>query len=169
MKANSWMKAGPLLAAKTAVTAALLSLVLGVGTAYAYWSTIGIGSGSAATGDMQTVTVDAFVAGDTPATTLVPGGTAEVIVRASNPNSFAVQLYSFASNGATTADSSHPLCTTTGVTFNAPASPLTPTVSIPANSSVLITLSGAASMSTASQSSCQGAVFHLPVTMAVRK
>jgi hypothetical protein len=169
MKANNWMKTGPLLAAKAAVAAALLSLVLGVGTAYAYWSTIGIGSGSAANGTMQAATVDAFVAGDAPATTLVPGGTAEVIVRASNPNSFAVQVYSFTANGAATADSSHPLCTTTGVTFNTPAAPLAPTVSIPANSTVLITLPGAASMSAASQSSCQGAVFHLPVTMAVRK
>lgn len=169
MKANTWMKAGPLLAAKAAVTAALLSLVLGVGAAYAYWSTVGMGSGSAANGNMQTVSVDAFVAGDTPSTTLIPGGSADVIVRASNPNAFAVQAYSFTSNGTATADASHPLCTTTGVTFNAPAAPLTPTVSVPANSSVLITLPGAASMSTASQSACQGAVFHLPVTMAVRK
>ncbi|WP_442781217.1 hypothetical protein [Arthrobacter sp. MMS18-M83] len=169
MKANRWMKTGSLAAAKAAVTAALLSLLLGVGSAYAYWSTIGIGSGSAANGTMQTVTVDALVAGDSPATTLVPGGTADVIVRASNPNAFTVQVYSFTANGAATADSSHPLCTTTGVTFNAPAAPLTPTVSIPANTSVLITLPAAASMSTASQSSCQGAVFHLPVTMAVRK
>ncbi|MEV8146813.1 hypothetical protein AB0O52_01540 [Arthrobacter sp. NPDC080073] len=169
MKANRWIKSGSLAAAKAVATATVLSLVLGVGSAYAYWSTIGIGSGSAANGTMQTVTVDALVAGDSPATTLVPGGTAEVIVRASNPNAFAVQVYSFIANGAATADSSHPLCTTTGVTFNAPAAPLTPTVTIPANSSVLITLPAAASMSTASQSSCQGAVFHLPVTMAVRK
>ncbi len=77
---------------------------------------------------MQTVTVDALVAGDTPATTLVPGGSADVIVRASNPNAFAVQVYSFTANGTATADASHPLCTTTGVTFNAPAAPLTPTV-----------------------------------------
>lgn len=169
MNASGWVKVGSLAAAKTAATVAVLSLVLGVGSAYAYWSTIGIGSGSAASASMQTVTVDAFVAGDSPATTLIPGGTAEVIVRASNPNAFAVQVYSFASNGTPTADASHPLCSTTGVTFNAPVAPLTPTVSIPANSSILITLPGAASMSAASQSSCQGAVFHLPVTMAVRK
>ncbi|WP_284763950.1 hypothetical protein [Arthrobacter sp. efr-133-R2A-63] len=169
MKANRWIKSGSLAAAKAAATATVLSLVLGVGSAYAYWSTIGIGSGSAANGTMQTVTVDALVAGDSPATTLVPGSTADVIVRASNPNAFAVQVYSFTANGTATADASHPLCTTTGVTFNAPAAPLTPMVSIPASSSILITLPAAASMSTASQSSCQGAVFQIPVTMAVRK
>ena len=163
------MKTGSLAAAKAVATAAVFSLVLGVGSAYAYWSTFGIGSGSATNGTMQTVTVDAFIAGDSPATTLVPGGSADVIVRASNPNAFAVQVYSFTANGSVTADASHAACTTTGVTFNAPAAPLTPTVSIPANSSILITLPAAASMSTASQSSCQGAVFQIPVTMAVRK
>jgi hypothetical protein len=169
MKANRWIKTGSLAAAKAVATATVFSLVLGVGSAYAYWSTFGIGSGSAANGTMQTVTVDALVAGDSPSTTLVPGGSADVIVRASNPNAFAVQVYSFTANGSATADASHAACTTTGVAFNAPAAPLTPAVSIPANSSVLITLPGAATMSTASQSSCQGALFHLPVTMAVRK
>ena len=163
------MKSNSLRAIKAAVTVAVLTLVLGVGTAYAYWSTIGVGSGSAANAGMQTVTVDALVAGDTPATTLVPGGSADVIVRASNPNAFPVQVYSFTSSGAATADASHPLCTTTGVTFNVPATPFAPTVTIPAGSSTLITLPGAASMSATSQSACQGSVFQLPVTMAVRK
>ncbi|GAB3563682.1 hypothetical protein GCM10027405_18660 [Arthrobacter alkaliphilus] len=108
MNAKSRMKKAPLAAAKAAakaaLTAILLSLVLGVGTAYAYWNTIGIGSGSAANGTMQTVTVDALVAGDSPATALVPGGSADVIVRASNPNAFAVQVYSFTANGSVTAD-----------------------------------------------------------------
>lgn len=49
------------------------------------------------------------------------------------------------------------------------AAPLSPAVVVPANSSVLITLPGAASMSAASQSACQGSVFRLSVTMAVRK
>jgi len=169
MTPTRWLKNGPILAVKTAATTAMLLLMLGVGTAYAYWSTIGAGSGAAANGTMQTVAVDAFVSGDAPATALVPGGTADVTVRATNPNSFAVQVYSVAANGNATADASHPLCSTTGVTFNSPASPLAPAVTIPASSSVLITLPGAASMSAASQSACQGSVFHLPVTMAVRK
>jgi hypothetical protein len=169
MKSTRWLKTGPLLAVKATATSAVLLMVMGVGTAYAYWSTIGNGSGSAANGTMQTVLVDALVSGDSPATSLVPGGTADVILRATNPNGFQVQVYSVTANGQATADASHPLCTTTGVTFNPPAAPLSPAVVVPPNSSVLITLRGAASMSAASQSACQGSVFRLPVTMAVRK
>ena len=157
------------LAAKTAAVTAALCLATGAGGAYAYWATVGAGSGSATNGTMATVTVEALVAGDTPQTTLVPGGTADVAVRASNPNGYAVQVFAISSNGAATADANHPGCVITGVTFVAPAAPLAPAVSIPANSSVLITLTGAAAMSTASSSGCQGAIFSLPVTLEARK
>jgi hypothetical protein len=154
------------LAAKTAAATVGLCVLTGAGGAYAYWATVGAGSGSATNGTMATVTVDALVA---PQTTLVPGGTADVAVRASNPNDYAVQVYAISGNGAATADAGHPACLTTGVTFVAPASPLAPAISIPAQSSVLITLPGAAAMSTASSSGCQGATFSLPVTLEARK
>lgn len=157
------------LAAKTAAATVALCVVTGAGGAYAYWATVGEGSGSAINGTMATVTVDALVTGDTPKTTLVPGGTADVAVRASNPNDYAVQVYAISSNGAATADTGHPACLTTGVTFVAPASPLSPSVSIPAQSSVLIVLPDAAAMSSASSSGCQGATFSIPVTLEARK
>lgn len=157
------------LAARTAAATITLCLVTGVGGAYAYWATVGAGSGSASNGTMSTVTVEALVAGDIPQNTLVPGGTADVAVRANNLNNYAVQVYAIRGNGAATADANHPGCPTTGVTFVDPAAPLAPAVSIPANSSVLITLQGAATMSTASSSGCQGATFSLPVTLEARK
>ncbi|ALV42149.1 hypothetical protein AU252_14130 [Pseudarthrobacter sulfonivorans] len=157
------------LAARTAAATVTLCLVTGVGGAYAYWATVGAGSGAATNGTMATVTVEALVAGDSPQNTLAPGGTADVAVRVLNPNGHAVQVYAIRGNGAATADAGHPGCTTTGVTFVEPAAPLAPTVSIPANSSVLITLPGAAAMSTASVSGCQGATFSLPVTLEARK
>ncbi|BCW08511.1 MULTISPECIES: hypothetical protein [Micrococcaceae] len=155
--------------ARTAAATVALCILGGVGTAYAYWATTGIGSGAAINGTMQTVTVDALIAGDTPQTSLVPGGTADVIVRATNPNTHAVTIYGIAANGAVTADAAHPGCTTTGVTFTPPPAPLTPTVTIQANTSILLTLQGAASMSAASLSACQGAQFNVPVTLEVRK
>ena len=155
--------------ARTAAATIALCILGGVGTAYAYWATTGIGSGAAINGTMQTVTVDALIAGDTPQTSLVPGGTADVIVRATNPNTHAVTIYGIAANGAVTADAAHPGCTTTGVTFTPPPAPLTPTVTIQANTSILLTLQGAASMSAASLSACQGAQFNVPVTLEVRK
>ncbi|MBT2513138.1 hypothetical protein [Arthrobacter sp. ISL-30] len=157
------------LLARTAAATAALCILGGVGTAYAYWSSTGAGSGSAANTSMQTVTVDAFIAGDAPQTTLVPGGSAEVVLRATNPNPYAVTVYSIGANGTVTADASHPACSPSGVTFRPPAAPLTPAVTIQANSSVLLSLPNAASMSPTSPSVCQGAQFQVPVTLEVRK
>jgi hypothetical protein len=162
-------KKTPRLTAKSAAAAAALCLATGAGGAYAYWAAAGAGSGSAANGTMQTVAVGALVAGDGTQNSLVPGGTADVAVRAFNPNSFPVKVHAIRGNGAATADTSHPGCTTTGVTFVDPAAPLAPSVTIPANTSVLITLPGAAAMSLASLSGCQGATFSQPVTLEARK
>lgn len=152
--------------ARTAAATVALCVLGGAGSAYAYWATTGLGSGSATNGTMQTVNVVALVGGDTPQNSLVPGGTAEVILRASNPNAYPVTVIGVTPNGNVTADAAHSGCTTTGVTMT-PTLPQT--VTIPANSSVLLRLPGAASMSTASLSACQGAVFSVPVSLEVRK
>ena len=150
--------------------AVLLGVLLLAGAARASWTAGGSGSGGGSTGANQTVTVAAFVGGDSPASALIPGGpAAEVILRVTNPNSASVQVYSVAGNGTITADSGHAACTTTGVTFTAPTSPISPTVTVPANSTILVRLPGAASMSTASLSACQGATFHIPVTLTARQ
>ena len=150
-----------------AVAGALIAA--GTGTAYAYWTGTGGGSGSAAAATLQAVTVDALVAGDGPQATLVPGGTADVVLRLTNPNPYPVQVYSVSPNGPATADPEHPGCTTTGVTFTGTAPPLAPATSVAADTSILLTLPGAAAMDTTSLAACQGATFHLPVTVEVRK
>lgn len=169
MQSTRSMLRGTRVAGTASAATAALCLLAGGGTAYAYWATTGTGSGTAAAAAMQAVTVDAFVAGDANRTTLVPGGSADVIVRTTNPNAFAVQLYAVAPNGAVTADAAHAGCATTGVSFTAPAAPLAPAVTIPAHSSLLVTLPGAASMSAQSQSACQGATFNVPVTVEARR
>lgn len=151
-----------------AALAALL-VTAGTGTAYAYWSATGSGSGSATAATMQTVTVDALVAGDTPKTTLIPGGSADVVLHLTNPNPYDVQVYSVAPNGPAAADANHPGCTTTGVSFTGTTAPLSPATYVAANSSALITLPGAAAMDTTSLAACQGATFSLPVTVEARK
>ena len=151
--------------------AALAGLLLtaGAGTAYAFWSGTGAGSGSAAAGTMQAVTVDALVASDNPKAALYPGGSADVVLRLTNPNPYSVQVYSVTGNGPVTADAAHPGCTTTGVSFTGTAAPLAPATYVAANSSALITLPGAATMDTTSLAACQGATFSVPVTAEVRK
>jgi hypothetical protein len=152
-------------------TAALAGLIItaGAGTAYAYWTSTGSGTGSAAAGAMQAVTVDALVAGDNPKTALVPGGSSDVVLHLTNPNPYSVQVYSITPNGPAAADAAHPGCTTTGVRFTGPATPLSPATYVAANSSALITLPGAAAMDTTSLAACQGATFSVPVTAEVRK
>lgn len=152
-----------------AAVAGALTLALGAGSAYAYWSSTGAGGGSATAGTMQTVSVDAFISGDNPQSALIPGGTADVIVRVTNPNPYPVRIYSVSPAGPPTADTAHPDCTATGVTFAGTGSPLSPETAVAANTTTLLTLPGTAAMDTTSQSACQGATFHLPVTMAVRK
>lgn len=156
--------------ASTVAAAVVLFILLSGGVASAYWLASGSGSGSASTGTLQSVTVAALVGGDAPASVLVPGGpAAEVILRVTNPNATSVQVYGVAGAGAITADAGHAACTTTGVTFTAPSSPITPTVTVGANSTILVRLPGAATMSTASLSACQGATFHIPVALTARQ
>ena len=153
---------------KAAALAGIL-IAAGGGTAYAYWAAAGTGAGSAAAGTMQAVTVDALVAGDGPTAALVPGGTADVVLRLTNPNPYSVQVYRVTANGPATADTAHSGCTTTGVSFTGTTAPLSPATFIPANSSTLLTLPGTAAMDTTSLAACQGATFRLPVTAEVRK
>ena len=148
-----------------AVVVAVILVSTG-GVAYAYVAASGSGSGGATAGTMQTVTVSALVGGDAPTSQLYPGGpTADVILRLSNPNAFSVQVVGVAANGSVTADGGHAGCTTTGVTFTPPSNP---NITVPAGSS-LVHLAGAASMSTASVSGCQGATFSIPVTITVHR
>ena len=107
-----------------AMASSVLLVVVGCGVAFAVWSVTGSGSGAAQSGTLQTVTITAFTGADSPSSTLVPGGSADVMLRVSNPNGAAVQLYSVTANGPVTADAGHSGCTTTGVSFVAPAVPV---------------------------------------------
>jgi hypothetical protein len=147
----------------------VLALVLGAGAAYGFLSGGGSGSGSGVTGTMQPVAVTAFTGGDAPASTLIPGGTADVILRLHNPNPVPVRVFSVVASGPVAADISHPGCTTTGVTFDPPDDPITPTITVGPGASVLVELAGAASMDATSSPACQGASFHIPVTLTAHR
>jgi hypothetical protein len=147
-----------------AAPAVCVAAGLAAGAAYAYFTGSGTGSGSASVGTMQTVTISSATV--SPSTPLVPGGSGDVTLEVTNPNGFAVTLVSVAgADGAITADSGHPECTTTGVTFTSQTGLSTV---IQPDSTAPIDLPGAASMSTASSAGCQGATFTIPVTITVQ-
>ena len=105
-------------------TAIAVSAGLMGGVAYGYWTSPGFGGGTATNASSRAIAVDALVAGDTPTSTLVPGGSADVILRIANPNTYAVHVDSVAANGSVTAVAGHAGCTTTGITFIPPTTPL---------------------------------------------
>ncbi|HTX28905.1 MAG TPA: hypothetical protein VME19_18035 [Streptosporangiaceae bacterium] len=144
--------------------AVCVAVGLASGAAYAYFTSSGTGTGSASVGIMQTVTIASATV--SPSTPLLPGGSGDVTLEVTNPNAFDATLVSVAGAGTITADSGHPGCTTTGVTFTDQTGLST---DIPADSTTEINLPGAASMSAASSPGCQGATFSIPVTITVQQ
>lgn len=136
-------------------------VALGVsGALYAAWSTNGSGSGYA-----KAITASALTLSDASASTsadLYPGGTGAVKVRVTNPNPFPVRVTSVAkqTGGTITSDKGAACNASTGVTFTDQTGL---TLDLAGGATSTFTLSGAVSMSNASDNSCQGAVFTIPV------
>ena len=145
---------------KLVVAGGLVAGLLASGVAWAAWTASGTGNGYA-----KATTAQALTTSDASASTtaqLYPGGSGDVKVTINNPNPYAVDVTSINGSGAITADAGHSGCTTTGVSFTNQ----TGTWNVAAASSSTVTLTGAASMSNASDNACQGAVFTIPVTLA---
>jgi hypothetical protein len=147
------------------VASTLAALMTTCGVAFAYWALIGSGSASAASGAFGPVTVAAFSGGDAPTSALAPGGSSDVVLRVNNANAFPIVLTAVALNGTITASGGIGTCTTTGVTVNFPSNP---SITVPGGSH-LIDLAGAASMNLTAQNGCQGATFHIPVSITFQK
>ena len=150
------------------VLALTASVGMIAGFVYAAWTTNGSGSAYSKAGTAAALsTVD--VSASTTAS-LYPGVNGDVLIKISNPNPYPVRVTGVSLNGTNasiTADASHSGCTTTGVSFNTPASV---SIDVPAKSGGVdgetqATLNGAASMSNASLNACQGAIFTIPVTL----
>ena len=144
-------------AALGVITAFLLSC----GVAAAAWSSNGTGSATAKAATAQGVTTSAVAV-----TTglLYPGGTGDLVLQVNNPNPFPVRVSAVAAgSGSVTASGGIGTCATHGVALSATQSGLT--FDIAASSSGTRTFAGVVSMSTASESGCQGATFTIPVAI----
>ena len=140
-----------------------LSVGLLSGTAYAYFTGSGRGTGSATAGAPSAVNLDA--ASGTTTSNLVPGGSADLSVTLDNPNTFAVTIVATAANGNAAGSGS---CTVS--TSGVAAANLTGlNISVPAGSGVTVDIPNGATMSTSSDSGCQGQTFHVPVTLTVER
>lgn len=129
------------------------------GSAYAYFSAHGSGTGTAKVGALAAVTATI----GTPTTPLFPGGSGDAEVKLTNPNGFALTLTAFTPSGSVSVTGGSG-CTAAnaGVSFNS----LTGlSYSVPANATTTVDIAGAASMSASSNNGCQGASFTSSVTI----
>ena len=139
-----------------ALGATSLALMSG-GTAFAYWTTAGAGTGSAAATTSQPLVLASPVAvsGLYPTGTVTGGS-----VRVTNPNPFKVQLSGATFTGPVT--STKPGCTASTVTLSVSA----PATVVAAGGSVDLTVTAA--MSNAAEDACQGAVFTQPLVVSAQ-
>jgi hypothetical protein len=142
--------------------AAIIVLLVGLGVtvAFAAWTTNGTGDASARAQSAQALTtVD--VSATTPAT-LYPGATGDLRLRINNPNPYPVRVTGVAGNGAITSDAGASCTASTGVSFTNQTGLA---LDVAANSQATFTLTSTVAMSNASHTSCQGAVFTVPVSL----
>jgi hypothetical protein len=136
-------------------------LSLAGGAAYGLWQAVGAGVASSASGTAQNVTAGATITG-----TLSPGGSSrDLVVSITNPNAQAITVTAVVLNGAVTAAGGIGTCATTGVGVALPPSI---NLAVPATSTRTYTATGAVTMSTTSESGCQGAAFTVPLTVTAR-
>jgi hypothetical protein len=145
--------------------AAVLLVGLASGTAFAYFATTSTGSGLGPVGSARAVDVTA-VAGSS---TLQPGSSSNLSLTLVDPNPYPVVITGVAENGtaATVSVGGGTGCTGTNAG-----------VSVPATTSLHVTvgpgkhvvrLPAAVVMSTTSANGCQGATFHVPVKLEVKR
>jgi hypothetical protein len=128
--------------------------------AFAAWTAGGTGNGySKATTAQNLTTVD--VSGSTTAQ-LYPGGTGDLKLSVTNPNPYAVTITSVAGSGTITSDKGAACNASTGVSYTTQSS-LSQVVG--AGATVTLSLTGSVAMSNASDNTCQGGVFTVPVTL----
>ena len=146
--------------ARASVATIATGLILAAGIAFAAWTATGSGNGYA-----KAKTVSALTTVDVSTSTtaqLYRGGTGDVLVRVSNPNSFPVTVTGVSGSGTITSDKGAACNASTGVTFT-DTTGLSQAVA--GGSTGDITLTGKAAMSSSSDNSCQGAIFTIPVTL----
>jgi hypothetical protein len=145
---------------KAIVLVGVVAAAVAAGVAYAAWTASGSGSGYAKAGSAQVLTT--LDASAVTSASLYPGATGSMTLKVNNQNPYPVRITSVTGNGTITSDKGAACDASTGVTFTNQTGLA---LDVPASSNATFTLAGAVSMSNASDNSCQGAVFTIPVTL----
>lgn len=152
MKPSAWHVVGQLTRRGRLVLTGLAAILiisagLGGGTAFAYFTGSGHGAGQAtvASGD-QAITI---ATNATAGASLLPGGTGDLIITATNPNNRPVQITALTIGSVTG-------CTTPAVTLTTPTSGYLPVTIAASASGTRIDISGALTMGAGASNDCQG-------------
>jgi hypothetical protein len=146
---------------KAFVVLALLLSAVAASAVIAAWVTNGSGPGYAKAQTASNLTLSDASASTTA--DLYPGATGSVKLKVTNPNPFPVRITSVAKQAsAITSDKGAACDASTGVTFSDQTGLA---LDVAAGATTTLTLANAISMSNASDNSCQGAVFTIPVNV----
>jgi hypothetical protein len=146
---------------KAFVVLALLLSAVAASAVIAAWVTNGTGPGYAKAQTASNLTLSDASASTTA--DLYPGATGSVKLKVTNPNPFPVRITSVAKQAsAITSDKGAACDASTGVTFSDQTGLA---LDVAAGATVTLTLANAISMSNASDNSCQGALFTIPVNV----
>ncbi|MDX6455560.1 MAG: hypothetical protein QOD48_1667 [Gaiellaceae bacterium] len=154
-----------IIAADKARLALALSAILVVATTavtFGSWTV----SSSAGSGYSKAKVASSLTLSDASASTtaqLYPGGTGDIWIKVTNSNPFAVTVTSVTGAGTITSDKGAACDAATGVTFTNTTGL---TQAVGAGATVTFSLAGKVAMSNASDNTCQGAVFTVPITLA---
>jgi hypothetical protein len=147
--------------AHLAVAIAMVAMVVAGGATFGSW----VVSSSAGNGYAKALTASNLTLNDASASTvadLYPGGSGAVKISVTNPNAFAVTITGVTGAGTITSDKGAPCDASTGVTFTNQTGL---SLALAGGATTVFTLSGAAAMSNADVTSCQGGIFTIPVTL----
>lgn len=149
---------------KASVMGVALAMFLLVGVVFAAWVVSGTGNGYSKAKQAQDLYTDTGV---TTTAQLYPGADGDVEMTIRNPNPFPVQVTEVAGNGLIKSDKGAACDASTGVTYTdqtLSANNVVPAASSGVDGSLSVTLTNAVHMGSGSDTTCQGAVFTIPVT-----
>ena len=148
--------------ARLALALSAVAIVATTAVTFGSWSV----SSSAGSGYSKAKVALSLTLSDASASTtaqLYPGGTGDIWIKVTNSNPFAVTVTSVTGAGTITSDKGAACDASTGVTFTNTTGL---SQAVGAGATVTFSLAGKVAMSNASDNSCQGAVFSVPITLA---
>ncbi len=147
---------------RIAVAAVVVVTFAAAGIAIAAWTVSGSGTGYAKASTSSAITLG--VASASTTADLYPGANGTVKLSASNPNPFPVRITAVSGSGTITSDKGAACNAATGVVF-VNQSGLTLDLLANETDHVFTLVAGSVTMSNASDNSCQGAIFSIPVSV----